>query len=187
MPRLQQSHGAELPPLQRGPVTRPLLGPHQRSGDYHSSPAPNPLPPCAKTSLTTASLPRWTSERPSSEVVQSRFLRRDGSVGAIWSWSLSWSPISPRLVKRKNSRRRFFPSWAECLIPPIAVTIARGTHPGLHWLGYRAPRARTSHPSGSRLSERSARIRSRPLALESPRKPSVPDRVQLAGRRPQSG
>ena len=68
----------------------------------------------------------------------------------------------------------------------MLVAVARGTHPGLHWLGYRAPRARASHPSGSRLSERSARIRSRPLAHQSPRKPSVPDRVQCTDRRPRT-
>jgi hypothetical protein len=33
------------------------------------------------------------------------------------------------------------------------VAVARGTHPGLHWLGYRARRARASHPSGSRLRD----------------------------------
>jgi len=66
---------------------------------------------------------------------------------------------------------------------PTLPAFGRCTRPGSRfaWLSCIC-RARTSHPSGSRPSGRSARNPSRPLALSSPRKPSVPDRVQSADR-----
>jgi hypothetical protein len=43
---------------------------------------------------TISSLPSWTSERPSSEVVGSWFLWFDQSDGAVLSWSLSWPVVT---------------------------------------------------------------------------------------------
>lgn len=98
---------------------------------------------------------------------------------------VSRHPLAPALSSAKISRSESSLYWIERLLAPRSPALARSTHPGLHSFGYRPLRERASHPSGSRPLGRFARIRSRPLALVSPRKPSVPDRVQFTGRRSQ--
>ena len=61
--------------------------------------------------------------------------------------------------------------------------MVRRTRPGSRWYGCRAAGTHQS-PIRIKATVRSVRIRSQPLALASPRKPSVPDRVQFMGRRP---
>ena len=93
--------------------------------------------------------------------------------------SKSGHPLAPALSREKSSRRRLFLSRVERRISPMWAVSARGTRPGLRCPGYRARRARSSHPSGSRLRDDLGRSVPGPLAHPRPRKPSVPDRVQF--------
>jgi len=112
--------------------------------------------------------------------------RRLGSFGAGERSAISSHPLAP-CCQAKKLPWRIFLCQIDRLVPPIPLVIDRDTHPGSRSHGCRALQARTSHPSGSRLSGRSARNRSWPLALTSPRKPLVPDRVQSIDRCPSSG
>jgi len=47
-------------------------------------------------------------------------------------------PLASALSSEKRLPWRFFLCRIERLISPVSLSVARGTHPGLHWLGYRA-------------------------------------------------
>mgnify|MGYP007050316713 CR=1 FL=1 len=71
------------------------------------------------------------------------------------------------------------PSSVERPNPPLSDSNCPGTRPGLQHFGCRARRARSSHPSGSRLGTIREDSFPSPWRCQRPRKPSVPGRVQL--------
>lgn len=95
-------------------------------------------------------------------------------------------PLAPALSSANDPRSNSSGCRVESRVLPIVASVARGTHPGLHSLGCRVPRTRTSHPSGSRLGDYPIGIIPRPVAPKRPRKPSVPSRVQFNDRRDMS-